>query len=426
MSNSFSARRACAAQLTASLVTLLLSGCPAAVQAQGIFNKLAEKATQKLAAAQPKPGEVSAEDAKQIEQDKADKTLEQRPLKADKREISGIYYAAQPMGGLALNNERAYGLGKFLIEYSDDTGVATLYSRFSFEANDPAKLVPKAVFGTSTQYKSRTLRALASSTHFLMRDASPEARMNYKYGQMSYKTDLQQNEVPDKLLPQGMETLLLLEPGVVYVGTPPFAGDKTKPYGHNLLRPGFVLPLLYKEGKAEAAKAWTAEKIAAQYRASMDAFDKAFEETAAQADPNLALREPSSDLPTKAELEAAKTQWGRVIKDRNVADTQKTRSFTLVYTYPATSFENMTKKQLVNNSYVDTIISRSRVYVAVFQDQDKKYWTNRFYLVEKAPAGVFFGERWAGNYEYALPASAVPVGIEKDAALKYQSSVKTR
>lgn len=399
---------------------MLVTTFPTAASAQAFFNKLAEKAAQKLAPAQPKPGEISADDARQIEQDKADKTLDQRLPKADRREISGLYYAAQPMGGLALNHERAYGLGKFLIEYSDDTGMATLYTRFSFEANDPAKLVPKAVFGTSAQSKSRTLRALAGSTHFLMRDASPEARTNYKYGQMSYKTDLQHNEVPDKLLPQGLESLLLLEPGVVYVGPPPFAGDKTRPYGHNLLRPGFVLPLLYKEGKAEAAKAWTAEKIAAEYRAAMDAFDKAFEETAAQADPNLALREPSSDLPSMAELEAAKVQWARVIKDRNVADTQKTRSFTLVYTYPATGFENMTKKQVINNSYVDTIVSRSRVYVAVCQDQDKKYWTHRFYLVEKAPPGVFFGERWSGQYDHALPASAVPVAVAPEAALKYQ------
>ncbi|MEK8051157.1 hypothetical protein AACH10_12975 [Ideonella sp. DXS22W] len=201
-----------------------------------------------------------------------------------------------------------------------------------------------------------------------MRDASPEARTNHQYGQMSCKTDLQHNEVPDKLLPQGLESLLLLEPGVVYVGPPPFAGDKTRPSGHNLLRPGFVLPLLYKEGKAEAAK----------------------------------------------------VQWARVIKDRNVADTQKTRSFTLVYTYPATGFENMTQKQVINNSYVDTIVSRSRVYVAVCQDQDRKYWTHRFYLVEKAPPGVFFGERWSGQYDHALPASAVPVAIASEAALKYQ------
>lgn len=414
--------------LIRSTPTLLLSlGLLApAAQAQGLFNKLAEKALQTVSGPSAAPGQVSASDQRQIDQDKADKTLDQRPLKEDRRGVSGIYYASVPMGGLALNGERAFGVGKFLVEYSDETGTAALYTRFAFEANDPAKLVPKAVFGTSTQYKSRTLSALAQSTHFLMRDASPEARMNLKYGQMSYRTDLQQNEVPDKPLPEGLATLLLLEPGVLYVGPAPFAGDKTKPYGHNLMRPGYVLPLLFKEGKADAAKAWNAEKIAAQYRAAMDAFDQAFEATAAQADPHLALREPSSDLPTPAELQAAKAQWGRVIKDRNVADTQKTRSFTLVYTYPATAFENMMKKQVVNNSYVDTIISRSRVYVAVMQDQDKKYWTHRFYLVEKAPAGVFFGERWSGSYDYALPASAVPVAVEKDAALKYQGAVRTR
>ncbi len=412
-----------AAALAAATFAITFS--PAA-SAQGIFNKLAEKAAQTLAPAQPKAGEVTAEDAKQIEQDKADKALDQRSFKEDKRGISGVYYATVPMGGVPLSQDRAYGLGKFLIEYSDDTGTATLFSRYAFEANDAAKLIPKATFGTSTPNRNQGLRALARSTHFLMRVASAEARMHYKYWQMTYKRDLQENLVPNKPALEGLESVLLLEPGVLYVGPEATGGTKTDPYGANLRRPGFVLPILYKEGKAEAAKAWTAERVAAQFEAAMAAFDQAVEAAAGQADPNLALREPSPDLPTKAELEAAKTQWGRVIKDRNVADTQKTRSFTLVYTYPATAFENMTKKQLVNNSHVDTIVSRSRVYVAVFQDQDKKYWTNRFYLVEKAPAGVFFGERWAGNYEYALPASAVPVGIEKEAALKYQGSVKAR
>ncbi len=164
----------------------------------------------------------------------------------------------------------------------------------------------------------------------------------------------------------------------------------------------------------------------ASCRAFCSVFDKALEDTAASADPNLALREPSTDLPTKAEAEGAKAQWHSLIKSQAVGGTQSTRSFKLVYSYPATAFETQSKKQWVNNSYVDTIISRSRVYVAVFTDQDGKYWTNRFYLVEKAPAGEFFGRRWAGNYEYALPASALPVAIEKTAALKYQTAAKTR
>ena len=86
----------------------------------------------------------------------------------------------------------------------------------------------------------------------------------------------------------------------------------------------------------------------------------------------------------------------------------------------------MRKKQYVNNSWVDTIISRSRVYSATFQDQEGKYWNNRFYLVEKAPMGVYFGERWSGDYDYALPASAVPKALGKEAALKYQNAVKAK
>jgi len=46
--------------------------------------------------------------------------------------------------------------------------------------------------------------------------------------------------------------------------------------------------------------------------------------------------------------------------------------------------------------------------------------------VEKAPLGVYFGERWSGQYEYALPASAVPKALTKEAALKYQGAVSSK
>lgn len=411
--------------LLLSAAILTLSFPPNPVKAQNIFNKLVEQASKKMNSAS-QPGSISAGDQKLIDEDKADGSLDKRPVKADKRNIGGIYFLSVPFGGISLNAEGAFGIGKVLLEYDDSTGVATLWSRHGFEANDPAKLVPKAQFTKTSTYKDRNLRALQNSTHFLLNEGNAESRMNYKYGQMSYRTDLQGNEVADKLLPTGIANLLLLEPGILYIGESPFAGTKTKADGHNLLRPGMVMPLLIKAGKEDAAKAWTAEKITQHYRAASAAFDKALEDTAANADPNLALREPSADLPTKAEAEGAKAQWNSLIKSQAVGGTQSSRSFKLVYSYPATGFETQSKKQWVNNSHVDTIISRSRVYVAVFTDQDGKYWTNRFYLVEKAPAGVFFGERWSGNYEYALPASALPVAIEKSAALKYQSAAKTR
>ncbi|GGX34413.1 hypothetical protein [Undibacterium squillarum] len=404
--------------------------CTAPVYAQSLFGKLVEQAVQKVAQPSASGGlqqnTLSASDKKQLEEDKADGMLDQKNVKSDKRGISGIYFANVPMGGVSLNQAGAFAVGKFLVEYDDATGVATIWTRHSYEATDPAKLVPKAQFSRTSTYKDRNLRALQTTTHFLLREGNPASRQHFLYGQMSYKTDLQGNLVPEKLLPTGLESFLELEPGVLYVGSAPYAGDKTNPDGHNLLRQGIVLPMLVKAGKEDAAKAWTAERIIKQYRIADAAFDTALENTAATADPNLALREPSSELPTKAEMEAAKNQWNILIRTQAVGGTQSGRTFKLVYTYPATSFENQHKKQWVNNTYADTVVSRSRVYVAVFQDQDSKYWTNRFYLVEKAPPGVFFAERWAGNYEYALPASAIPLAIEKSAALKYQSSAKTK
>ncbi|MEK8051158.1 hypothetical protein AACH10_12980 [Ideonella sp. DXS22W] len=43
---------------------MLVTTFPTAASAQALFDKLAEKAAQKLAPAQPKPGEFSADDAR--------------------------------------------------------------------------------------------------------------------------------------------------------------------------------------------------------------------------------------------------------------------------------------------------------------------------------------------------------------------------
>lgn len=408
--------------------------------AQNFLNKLAEKVQQKAGLPVTLPnvgaanaagtagvagsGQMSAEDARLVEADRADPALNQRPFKPDPRGLGGIYYTNFVLGGESLNQEKAYVITKVLIEFNEDTGIAMLYNRHSFEANDPAKLVPKG--GWSTSASAQYIRGLKTVERLLLRFPNAELMQKYKYMQQSYRQDLQGNQVPDKLLPEGLGVLLELEPGVLYVGTAPYAGNKTQPYGHNLLRPGMVMPLLYKEGKAEAAAAWTAEKIVAHYQKIFEAADRASEEANAQVDPNAALLPPNEQAPTRAELDGAKAQWGRVITDRNVADTQTQRKFSFVYAYPTSPWAEMRKKQHVNNSYVDTIVSRSRVFAAVFQDQEGKYWTNRFYLVEKAPLGVYFGERWSGDYDYALPASAVPKALSKEAALKYQNAVKVK
>lgn len=393
------------------------------VHAQGFFNILAEKVQQAITgAAQSGGGQMSADDARQAEADRADTTLNQKPVKPDPRGIGGIYYPNFVLGAESINQEKAYAIGKVLLEFNEDTGTVLMFTRYAYEANDPAKLVSKA--GWNTGATPRYIRGLKTVERLILSNPGVDTMQKYKYMQQGFRTDLQGNEVPDKMLPSGLGILLELEPGVVYVGDAPYAETKTKPYGHNLLRQGMVMPLLYKEGKADAAAAWTVEKIIAHHRKIFDAAMRAGEEADAQVDPNAALLPPSPQEPTRAELEAAKAQWQRVITDRNVADTQSRRKFTFVYTYPTSPWDDMRKKQYVNNSYVDTIISRSRVFATVFQDQEGKYWTNRFYLVEKAPAGVYFGERWSGNYEYALPASAIPKAMSKEAALKYQNAVK--
>ena len=412
---------------------LLALGPVSSAHAQSFLEKFADK-IQKAGAALPAAGAVlggvgglgqlGGSDAAQIEADRADTTLDKRPRKEDRRGFGGIYYPNFVLGAESINQEKAYAIGKVLIEYDEDKAIATLYTRHAFEANDPAKLVSKAIWGPHNT--GRYVNGLKKLDRVILTTPSTDTINKYKYLQQSYRKDLQGNDVADKQLPSGLGILLELEPGVIYVGNTPYAGSKTQPFGHNLLKPGYVVPLMYKEGKAEAAATWTIEKIIAHYQKLYDAADRASEAADAEVDPNLALLPPSDPAPTAKEMDGARNQWQRVISDRNVADTQSQRKFKLVYVYPTSPWSDMRKKQYVNNSWVDTIISRSRVYSATFQDQEGKYWNNRFYLVEKAPMGVYFGERWSGDYDYALPASAVPKALGKEAALKYQNAVKAK
>lgn len=418
-------------------LSLTLVAVPA--QAQNVFNKLADKLQNKVggaapaaaaamggAAALPADGGVneaqagSANDARMAEQDRADTSLDQRPFKPDQRGVGGIYLANFLMGGLSLNTERAFVIAKVLMEYDDATGVLTMRSRHGFEANDSSKLVPKAQWINDSMKKDKARQAQRAANTLWLRNGASENRVHYKYGQQSYRKDLQGNEVPDKLLPEGLGGVLELEPGILYVGPEPYAATQGKPYGHNLLRPGMQVPLFYKPGKEEAAKAWTVERVVAQFQKAGEAIEQAGEAANAVPDENYELKPPHAQALTSAEVAAAKAQWQQLITGRDLATVHKSRKFSISYVYASSPWQDMTKKQMIKGSYVDTIISRSRVVVAVFQDQDGKYWTNRFYLVEKAPVGVYFGERWSGQYEYALPESAIPVAIGKSAALKYQ------
>ncbi len=405
-------------------LAMLLAAPLSPAHAQSFLNKLVEKAQQAggaLLTTAGEAGKISASDAAQQEADRADQTLNKRPFKEDIRGMNGIYFTNFLLAAESLNQEKVYPIGKVLIEYDENKGAAAMYTRYAFEANDPAKLVPKAVWVTANSGAS-FVKGQKNVERVLLSTPGADTSNKYRYMQMSFRQDLQGNEIPDKPLPTGLGVLFELEPGVLYLGQPPYLGSKSQPYGHNLLKPGMQIPLLYKEGKAEAAASWTMEKIVALYRKIADAGMRASEEVDAQADPNLTLLPPADPAPSRAELEGAKAQWQRVITDRNVADTQTQRKFKLVYVYPTSPWSEMRKKQFINNSWVDAVINRSRVYSATFQDQEGKYWNNRFYLVEKAPLGVYFGERWSGQYEYALPASAVPKALTKEAALKYQNS----
>lgn len=431
-------------RISTTLAALALVAVQPAL-AQGFLNKLAEKVQQKVLPSAGTPGvpglpgapagpssatggldsiKPSAEEVRLAEEDKADPTLAQRSFKADKRGVGGIYYPSVMLGAGSMNGEMVYAIGKVYLELDDQKGVMTMYTRHAFEASNPSKLVPKGTWGESSAGNGRWLRGMQDANRLMLRDAGTDVTMNYKYRQQKYKRDLQDNEVPDGLMFAGLEAMFELEPGVIYVGPRPYGSSGGKPYGHNLLKPGLQLPLFYKEGKAEAAKAWTAERIAALYKQVTDEIDKAGEESDGKADPNLQLLPPHEQPLSKGESDGARGQWARMIQTPDVANTQRSKRFTLSYLYATSPWAEMRKKQHVNNSYVDTIISRSRVVAAVFQDQDGNYWTNRFYLVEKAPIGVYFGERWSGDYDFALAASSIPRGITADAARKYQSAAK--
>lgn len=401
--------------------------------AQGFLNKLAEKVQQKVtvpvgSAAGTTGGmssvQPSAEEIRLANEDRADTSLDNRTFKADKRGVSGIYYPSVMLGAASMDREMIYAIGKVYLEFDDQKGLMTIYTRHAFETTNPTKLVPKGTWGETSAGNGRWLRGMLASNRLMLRTAGTDVTMNYKYRQPKYKLDLQNNEVPDGVMMQSLQAMFELEPGVIYVGDPAYGSSGGKPEGHNLLKSGMQLPVFYKAGKEEAAKAWTAERIVAAYKQVTDEIDKAGEDSDGKADPNLQLLPPHDQQLTKGESDGARAQWSRMIQTPDVANTQRSKRFTLSYLYATSPWAEMRKKQHVNNSYVDTIVSRSRVVAAVFQDQEGNHWTNRFYLVEKAPAGVYFGERWSGDYDFALAASSIPKGIVADAARKYQNAAK--
>ena len=395
--------------------------------AQGFLGKLADKLKEAAASSTAgSSGGISSGDARALSEDKADQTLDQRSgsFKTDKRGIGGIYYANLPIGARSLNDEKGFLIAKVYLEYDDATGVMTMYTRHAFEANDPAKLVPKGKWfaSSSKQY----LDGMRRAGKLYLRDADANTSTHYAITQYSYRTDLQGNQVRDKLIAAKLGPMLELEPGVLYVGETPYASPrKGERSGHNF-KPDMNYQLFYKAGKEEAIKSWTPERIAQTYDETWAAIEKGSESASSDVDTSFELKPPYDEPITRAELAGMKAQWQRMITRPEVANVVKDRRFKLVYLYPEFPWAENRKKQWVNNSYVDTIWSRSRVVISVFQDQDGKFWTNKFFFMENAPTGVFFGERWNGQYDMTLATTSLPKAITKEAALKYQNAVKVK
>ena len=394
--------------------------------AQGFLGKLAEKLKDAASTATSgSSGGISSSDARAFNDDKADQSLDKRSdFKADKRGVGGIYYANLPIGARSLNDEKGYVIGKVYLEYDDATGVMTMYTRHAFEANDPAKLVPKGKWyaSSSKQY----LEGMRRAGKLYLRDPDANTSTHYAIAQYTYRTDLQGNAVRDQLIAAKLGPMLELEPGVLYVGETPYASPKKGGRsGHNF-KPDMNYQLFYKAGKEEAVKTWTPDRIIDVYDQTWSAIEKGSESAGSEVDTSFELKTPYDEPITRAELAGMKAQWQRMIARPEVANYIKDRRFKLVYAYPESPWAENRKKQWVNNSYVDTIWSRSRVVISVFQDQDGKYWTNKFFFMENAPAGVFFGERWNGQYDMTLASTSLPKAITKDAALKYQNAIKVK
>lgn len=142
--------------------------------------------------------------------------------------------------------------------------------------------------------------------------------------------------------------------------------------------------------------------------------------------PNATLREPDGNSMTRGEHDGMKAMWQKMITSQHVGTIYPDRKFTLLYVYPSFRWEEVRRKAHVNGSYVETIAARNRLIQSVFQDQDGNYWSNRFFLVENAPPGSYFGERWRGDYEWLIASTSIPVAMTKENALKYQNAVKVR
>lgn len=257
--------------------------------------------------------------------------------------------------------------------------------------------------------KDKARQAQRAANTLWLRNGASENRVHYKYGQQSYRKDLQGNEVPDKLLPGDWAVCWSWSLAFSTSALSPMPPPRASPMDTTCCALACRCPCSTSPVRREAAKAWTVERVVAQFQKAGEAIEQAGEAANAVLDENYELKPPHAQALTSAEVAAAKAQWQQLITGRDLATVHKSRKFNFNICAPTAAAgpgKADDQGQLCGHHHQPQPCGGGGV-----QGQDGKYWINRFYLVEKAPVGVYFGERWSEQYEYALPSAIQSLSV---------------
>lgn len=408
--------------LSVALMAALQIGVATNANAQlgKLLNKVAEKTLGSPESDAAKAMTPTKKQQKELDEDLADQTLEKRTdLKKDAKGRSGIYYFSLPTAGLAEDEQNVRMISKIYLEFSDKEKNAKVYTRYE-SMKDRSDRVPVMawIFPTSiaASEKDKYYTAMMNIGKIFLREAY--AVRNLKYARFAGKGQ----SLSDGVEYASPAALFELEPGLFYISDEPYAASSMGEYGHNLPETQKYL-FMYKKGMEAKIKDYPISRIKKMYSTRMDEIEKNYSKENQKVNENYQLKATTITSVPKAEYEAAKEQFARFIANPAVKNINPDLTYKFVYAYPLEKWISMYVDKLINGSVQKTTESRRKTYVVVCTDQTGKYWTTQYLLVENAPVGVYFEERWSGDYDYLVANTSIPVALSKQNALKYQGKL---
>ncbi|SFC75386.1 hypothetical protein SAMN05421780_10988 [Flexibacter flexilis DSM 6793] len=411
--------------VSVALIAALQIGVATNAHAQlgKLLNKVAEKTLGTPEGDAAKALKPNKKQQKELDEDLADETLEKRTdLKKDAKGRSGIYYFSQPVAAMTDDEQDGRMIAKIYLEFSDKDKNAKVHTRYE-QLTDRSKKVPLMGWSfpssIAASEKDKYYTAMMNIGKIFLREAY--GVRNMKYPHFAGKGESLSDGV-EYVSPQG---LFELEPGLFYISNEPYAASNMGVYGHNLPETQMYL-FMYKKGMDAKIKDYPISRIKQMYEKRMDEIEKNYSKENQKVNANYQLKPTTITSVPKDEYEAAKEQFANFIVNPAVKNLNPDLKYKFVYAYPLEKWISMYVDKVINGSVQKTTESRRKTYVVVCTDQTGKYWTTQYLLVEKAPVGVYFEERWSDDYDYLVANTSIPVAISKQNALKYQGKLTVK